>query len=107
MRSWSMKIFAVILKGQTEIEFFEADSFTVDKGAATLMRLSNAPIGPVAMFPFENLIGIIDLTANASVSKDQLNERLKEGKNPLINLGFLKDHAKKHPGDETGVAFTG
>ncbi len=102
-----MKVFAVILKGQSEIEFFEADSFTVDKGAATLMRLSNAPIGPVAMFPFENLIGIIDLTANASVSRDQLKERLKEGTTPLINLGVLRGPAETAASDETGVASTG
>ena len=70
-----MKLVAVSLKGVSDLEYFEVDSWTTEKGILTLIRY-DAP-GAVAAFPFENLLGVIDVTAGAHLTGEQLKEKLR------------------------------
>lgn len=75
MAKSEMKLVAVSLKGAKDLEYFEVDGWSTDKGVLTLVRY-DAP-GAIAAFPFDNLLGVIDLTAKAHLSGDQLTAKLR------------------------------
>jgi len=64
-----MKIVAVLLKDMKRYEYFEVDEWQMEKGVLTLMRY-DLP-GTVAAFPFENLLGITDITSNAALTDEE------------------------------------
>ena len=83
-----MKIFSVMLKGRDSPEYFEADAWSVDNGAVTIIR---DRVGPIAIFSLENLIGIVDLGAKANLTRDKVNERLEASTESATDVPFLSE----------------
>jgi hypothetical protein len=60
-----MNTYGVILRGYTEFDYYQADSWRVEDGTVTLIKDGAS----VAVFPFENLLGIVDLTSGARLTE--------------------------------------
>ena len=73
-----MTTFGVMLRGNTEFDFYQADSWQVRDGVVTLVKDEL----PVAVFPFENLLGVVDLTAGARLTEQQSRDTLASNRNP-------------------------
>lgn len=73
-----MKTYGVILRGYTEFDYYQADGWRVDNGVVTLIKDGAA----VAVFPFENLLGVVDLTAGARLTEQQSRDTLASHRNP-------------------------
>jgi hypothetical protein len=72
----AMKLFAVLLKGINELQYFEADYWKVEEnGTVEIGRYKDAKA--IAMFPSENLLEIVDLTARAHLTDSKAQEKLK------------------------------
>ena len=69
-----MKVYAVMLKGHGEIQYFEGDSWSIEQGAVTLVKREE---GPVAVFPLENLVSFVDLSANTLLDERRVKGRLE------------------------------
>jgi hypothetical protein len=69
-----VKVYAVTLKGRDEIQYFQGDSWSIEQGAVTLVKLGD---GPVAVFPLENLISFVDLSANTLLDERRIKGRLE------------------------------
>jgi hypothetical protein len=69
-----MNVYAVLLKGYKDPEYYQCDGWTAKDGAVALVKGEDN----VAVFPFENLIGIVNLTAKARLSEEAAREAIKE-----------------------------
>jgi len=72
-----MNAYGVILRGYTEFDYYQADGWRVDDGTVTLMK----DAASVAVFPFENLLGIVDLTSGARLTEQQSRDTLASKRN--------------------------
>jgi hypothetical protein len=72
-----MNTYGVILRGYKEFDYYQADSWRVDDGTVTLIKDGEA----VAVFPFENLLGVVDLTSGARLTEEQSRDTLKSNRN--------------------------
>jgi hypothetical protein len=73
-----MKTYGVILRGYTDFDYYQADGWQVENGTVTLIKEEVA----VAVFPFENLLGVVDLTSGARLTEQQSRETLASNRNP-------------------------
>jgi hypothetical protein len=73
-----MNTYGVILRGYTEFDYYQADGWQVEDGVVTLIKGGAA----VAVFPFENLLGIADLTSGARLTEQQSRDTLASNRNP-------------------------
>ena len=74
-----MKTYGVILRGYTDFDYYQADGWQVEEGVVTLIKDG----APVAVFPFENLLGVVDLTAGARITEQQSRDTLASNRNPM------------------------
>jgi hypothetical protein len=72
-----MNTYGVILRGYTEFDYYQADSWRVEDGTVTLIKDG----APVAVFPFENLLGVVDLTSGARLTEQQSRDTLASKRN--------------------------
>jgi hypothetical protein len=72
-----MNTYGVILRGYTDFDYYQADSWRVEDGAVTLIKDGAS----VAIFPFENLLGIVDLTSGARLTEQQSRDTLASKRN--------------------------
>ena len=67
-----MNTYGVILRGYTEFDYYRADGWRIEAGTVTLIKDGAS----VAVFPFENLLGAVDLTSGAHLTEQQSSETL-------------------------------
>ena len=72
-----MNTYGVILRGYTDFDYYQADGWRVEDGTVTLIKGGAS----VAVFPFENLLGIVDLTSGARLTEQQSRETLASKRN--------------------------
>jgi hypothetical protein len=72
-----MHTYGVILRGYKDFDYYQADAWQSENGAATLIKNGVA----IAMFPFENLLGIVDLTAGTRLTGEQARDTLRSQRN--------------------------
>lgn len=72
-----MHTYGVILRGYKDFDYYQADAWRSENGAATLIRDGVA----IAMFPFQNLLGIVDLTVGARLTGEQARDTLRSQRN--------------------------
>jgi hypothetical protein len=72
-----MKTYGVILRGYTDFDYYQADGWRVEDGTVTLIKDGAS----VAVFPFENLLGIVDLTSGARLTEQQSRDTLASKRN--------------------------
>jgi hypothetical protein len=73
-----MKTYGVILRGYTEFDYYQADGWRVEDGTVILIKDGAS----VALFPFENLLGVVDLTSGARLTEQQSRDTLASNRNP-------------------------
>jgi hypothetical protein len=69
--------YGVMLRGCKDFDYYQAESWRVENGTVTLTRGGAA----IAIFPFENLLGVVDLTAGGRLTGEQARETLKSQRN--------------------------
>ena len=72
-----MHTYGVILRGNKEFDYYQAESWRVENGTVILVKDGVS----IAVFPFENLLGIVDLTSGARLTEEQSRETLKSNRN--------------------------
>ena len=72
-----MHTYGVILRGYKEFDYYQAESWRVENGTVILVKDGVS----IAVFPFENLLGIVDLTSGARLTEEQSRETLKSNRN--------------------------
>lgn len=73
-----MHTYGVILRGYKEFDYYLADHWLVENGTVTLIKDG----APIAIFPFDNLLGVVDLTSGARLTEAQSRETLASNRNP-------------------------
>lgn len=73
-----MKTYGVILRGYTDFDYYQADGWRVEDATVTLVKDGES----VAVFPFENLLGVVDLTSGARLTEHQSRDTLASRSNP-------------------------
>lgn len=73
-----MHTYGVVLRGYNEFDYYEADGWLVENGTVTLIKDGK----PVALFPFENLLAVVDLTSGARLTEAQSRDTLTSKRNP-------------------------
>jgi hypothetical protein len=81
-----MKTIAVMIKGWKKSLYFEVDEWHAEQGIVRLTRY-DLP-GVIAAFPYENLLAVVDLTANGRLEDKDVAKKVKEAKGAL-SLGIL------------------
>jgi hypothetical protein len=87
-----MTLFAALLKGRKNPQYFEADTCSIDKGTVTLNQANS--LLPIAVFPFENLVAIIDVAAKAHLTEAQVRKKFgAQGQENDLHLDVLANQA--------------
>ena len=79
----SMHTYGVILRGYKEFDYYEADSWLVENGTVSLIKDG----APVALFPFDNLLAVVNLTSAARLTEAQSRDTLSSKRNPSGRTG--------------------
>jgi hypothetical protein len=73
------QIFALLLIGQDAPEYFQLDSWRVDEGCLRLYKGDEA----FAVFSMRNVVGLLNLHANAHLTKEQADGKIANFLEPL------------------------
>jgi hypothetical protein len=67
-----MHTYGVILRGYKEFDYYQADRWLVENGTVSLIKDG----APVALFPFDNLLAVVNLTSGARLTEAQSRDTL-------------------------------
>ena len=73
----SMHTYGVILRGYKEFDYYQADRWLVENGTVTLIKDG----APIALFPFENLLAVVNLTSGGRLTEAQSRDTLASNRN--------------------------
>ena len=72
-----MHTYGVILRGYKEFDYYQADRWLVENGTVSLIKDG----APIALFPFDNLLAVVNLTSGARLTEAQSRDRLASNRN--------------------------
>jgi hypothetical protein len=72
-----MHTYGVILRGYKEFDYYQADRWLVENGTVSLIKDG----APIALFPFDNLLAVVNLTSGARLTEAQSRDTLASNRN--------------------------